>query len=72
VTRLLRLCVALYIILVATIGILPSTRASSEDGYDLWLRYRPVDASYAASYRAMITELIAPDHPTPPLAAARR
>ncbi len=33
--------------------------AHAEDGYDLWLRYRPVDAPWAARYRNFATEVVA-------------
>ena len=31
--------------------------ARAEDGYDLWLRYRPLPAAQAAVYRAQATQL---------------
>lgn len=44
--------------------------ARAEDGYDLWLRYRPLPAATAAPYRAAATQLVvAGDSPT--LQAAR-
>jgi alpha-glucuronidase len=33
--------------------------AHAEDGYDLWLRYRPVEAPWAARYRSFATEVVA-------------
>jgi alpha-glucuronidase len=43
----------------------------AEDGYDLWLRYRPVaDSARLAAYRAAFTELVA-EEDTPTIAAAR-
>jgi alpha-glucuronidase len=33
--------------------------ASAEDGYDLWLRYRPVEQPWADRYRAALTQLVA-------------
>jgi alpha-glucuronidase len=33
--------------------------AQAEDGYDLWLRYRPVEASWALRYRRFATEVVA-------------
>jgi len=33
--------------------------ASAEDGYDLWLRYRPVEQPWADRYRAAMTQLVA-------------
>ncbi|HTN39969.1 MAG TPA: alpha-glucuronidase family glycosyl hydrolase [Asticcacaulis sp.] len=35
----------------------------AEDGYDLWLRYKPVEASYAAQYKASATAIIGGDTP---------
>jgi alpha-glucuronidase len=32
--------------------------ARAEDGYDLWLRYRPVESSWAARYRSFATEVV--------------
>ncbi len=32
----------------------------AEDGYDLWLRYRPIEGAEAAAYRAQATQLVAP------------
>jgi len=34
--------------------------AHAEDGYDLWLRYRPLSGESAQAYRASTTRLIAP------------
>ena len=42
------------------LGALSATSAVAEDGYDLWLRYRAVEAPWAARYRAFITELVVP------------
>ena len=42
----------------------------AEDGYDLWLRYRPVAASQAAIYKTFATQLVAP-RATPTQRAAR-
>ena len=35
--------------------------ALAEDGYDLWLRYKPVEASYAAQYKPHATAIIGGD-----------
>ncbi|WP_202845656.1 alpha-glucuronidase family glycosyl hydrolase [Luteimonas saliphila] len=32
----------------------------AEDGYDLWLRYAPVEAEVAADYRARLAQVVAP------------
>ena len=44
--------------------------ARAEDGYDLWLRYKPVEASARAAYAARAAA-IAPVAETPTLKAAR-
>ena len=44
--------------------------ARAEDGYDLWLRYRPLPADEAAAYRAHTTQLVL-DVSTPMRGAAR-
>jgi alpha-glucuronidase len=43
----------------------------AEDGHDLWLRYRPVEAVYVERYRARATQIVAPAG-SPTLEAARR
>jgi len=40
-----------------------ATVAHAEDGYDLWLRYKPVEASYAAQYKPHATAIIGDDTP---------
>jgi alpha-glucuronidase len=37
--------------------------AFAEDGYDLWLRYKPVEASYAAQYKSHATAIVGGDTP---------
>src|ERR1700689_5009790 len=34
--------------------------ARAEDGYDLWLRYRPVESQWMAPYRAAATQVLGP------------
>jgi alpha-glucuronidase len=34
--------------------------AHAEDGYDLWLRYRPVEAPWVERYRTSVSELVPP------------
>ena len=34
--------------------------ARAEDGYDLWLRYRPLQPEWIATYRHNLTELVLP------------
>jgi hypothetical protein len=45
--------------------------ARAEDGYDLWLRYRPVEAAAQAQYRPMATAVVSEGN-SPSLEAARR
>nr|NUR37578.1 alpha-glucuronidase [Sphingomonas sp.] len=40
------------------LALLPTT-AHAEDGYDLWLRYRPVEASWKAKYAPRATAIVA-------------
>jgi len=44
--------------LLAALACLPVAQA--EDGYELWLRYRPLDAEQAGDYRARFAQLVAP------------
>ena len=44
--------------------------ARAEDGYDLWLRYRPVEREWQARYAASATALVG-EAPSPVLQAAR-
>lgn len=44
--------------------------AYAEDGYDLWLRYPPIESAGATAYRAQISQLLAADA-TPTQAAIR-
>ncbi|HTQ37240.1 MAG TPA: alpha-glucuronidase family glycosyl hydrolase [Steroidobacteraceae bacterium] len=52
------------------LGLLFAVSAHAEDGYDLWLRYRPLPAAQAAAYRTHTTQLVL-DGATPTRAAAR-
>ncbi|MBW8812261.1 MAG: alpha-glucuronidase [Caulobacterales bacterium] len=55
---------------LALLAALAPAAARAEDGYDLWLRYRPVEALARPAYQAHATELVvAGDSPT--LRAAR-
>ena len=54
--------------LLISLAVAPVARA--EDGYDLWLRYRPVEAAARAPYAAAAAA-IAPTAPTPTLSIAR-
>ena len=47
-------------LLFALVAVVPCTHA--EDGYDLWLRYRPLPAEWLATYRPSITELVPGAH----------
>jgi alpha-glucuronidase len=52
-----RVWAAIAVLVVASpaIGLAP---AKAEDGYDLWLRYRPVEAQAAGRYRTALTEVV--------------
>jgi alpha-glucuronidase len=39
-----------------------ASAALAEDGYDLWLRYRPLPAEWVAAYRPKVTELVQGAH----------
>ena len=63
--RTRRLCVLLAACAVLLGGALCPRPALAEDGYDLWLRYRPMVGETAQAYRAGATELVAgADSPT--------
>ncbi|KAF1720295.1 alpha-glucuronidase family glycosyl hydrolase [Pseudoxanthomonas wuyuanensis] len=51
-------------------GMAYAPQAHAEDGYDLWLRYRPVQAERTGDYRAQAAQLVAAAA-TPTQAAAR-
>jgi alpha-glucuronidase len=40
-------------------GLAAASIASAEDGYDVWMRYRPVEQPWADRYRAALTQLVA-------------
>ena len=42
----------------------------AEDGYDLWLRYHPVEARYQEQYRSSVTQLVTPTADSPTLRVA--
>jgi alpha-glucuronidase len=50
----MRLFAAFCLLLTAFLA----TPAMAEDGYDLWLRYRPVEASALPRYRAAATQIV--------------
>jgi len=52
--RLLAWCAALFLL----VGALPATAAHAEDGYDLWLRYRPLAADIQARDRGHATAIV--------------
>lgn len=58
----------LALILGLALVVAPAARA--EDGYDLWLRYKPVEASVRATYAARAAA-IAPTRDTPTMKVAR-
>jgi alpha-glucuronidase len=50
---------ALTFLAVAGMVAAARTPALAEDGYELWLRYHPVEAQWIAPYRAAATQLVA-------------
>lgn len=56
--------------ILASLVLLTAPAAKAEDGYDLWLRYRPVEASARAPYAAA-GSAVAPVADTPTLNIAR-
>ena len=56
--RLSRRCWLAAILLCLGVLVLPPAHA--EDGYDLWLRYRPLPNAQAQVYRAQLQTLVAP------------
>lgn len=44
--------------------------ASAEDGYDLWLRYRPLEPQWRAAYASATRQLVLPQKVSPTLSAA--
>src|SRR5687767_1985346 len=59
---------ALLVLPLLAVLLAPAARA--EDGYDLWLRYRPLPAAQVGSHLPRVTQLLA-DAATPTRAAAR-
>ncbi|MDX3886325.1 MAG: alpha-glucuronidase family glycosyl hydrolase [Sphingomonas sp.] len=58
-------------LILAVVALLASGPAMAEDGYDLWLRYRPLADSAQARYRPLATAIAAPqDDPSIRIAAA--
>ena len=39
-----------------------ASTALAEDGYDLWLRYRPLPAEWLSAYRPQVSELVSAEH----------
>jgi len=60
----------LLAILSALLVFAASNQAHAEDGYDLWLRYRPLPESQQKQYAARLTHFVAPTHRPTILAAA--
>ncbi|MBL8550093.1 MAG: alpha-glucuronidase [Hyphomonadaceae bacterium] len=66
-----RTSVRTAILLALAALLLAVAPARAEDGYDLWLRYRPLEAPAQRVYRASAAELVAPAQRSPTLEAAR-
>lgn len=59
----------LFIALLCAVTVFGRSSAHAEDGYDLWLRYPPIEADAAGAYRAVATSLM-PAGDTPTIRAA--
>jgi len=59
-----------FISLMALGALCFAAAAQAEDGYDLWLRYRPVDKAYLGKYRAEAAALVTAGR-SPTMRAAR-
>jgi alpha-glucuronidase len=71
VTRLLLILKILVATMVSLLGAGASAAtAPGEDGYDLWLRYRPVESAWATGYQGVARVLVVPGE-SATLAAAR-
>jgi alpha-glucuronidase len=46
----------------AVAGLALAAPAKAEDGYDLWLRYHPVETENADAYRAAVASLVSDEH----------
>ncbi|MES1156754.1 MAG: alpha-glucuronidase family glycosyl hydrolase [Alphaproteobacteria bacterium] len=57
--------------LVVLLALAFAPLARAEDGYDLWLRYRPIEAQNLARYRAAATQIVLPATPSPTIVIAR-
>ncbi|HXC10648.1 MAG TPA: alpha-glucuronidase family glycosyl hydrolase [Steroidobacteraceae bacterium] len=57
-----RVCAAAALLWLASASCALSA-LHAEDGYDLWLRYRPIETSWAARYRPLVRELVPPASP---------
>ncbi|CAA9486849.1 MAG: GH67, partial [uncultured Sphingomonadaceae bacterium] len=64
---MMRFLLALQLLCLA---MLTATPASAEDGSDLWLRYRPVEAQWQARYQPLAASIVVPGE-VPTLHAAR-
>ncbi|WP_130620757.1 alpha-glucuronidase family glycosyl hydrolase [Dyella amyloliquefaciens] len=65
-----RLTAAFRLVLVLVLALSGAGLAHAEDGYDLWLRYRPLPEAQAAAYRGHVAQLVLPAA-TPRQQAAR-
>ncbi len=64
------LCRRLALSVLMFVAALCATQAFAEDGYDLWLRYRPLASEQAQTYRNQASQLIV-GTATPTQAATR-
>ena len=45
-------------LLIATLLLIAASAARAEDGYDLWLRYRPIESQWRAAYASRATAIV--------------
>jgi alpha-glucuronidase len=60
-----RISICLLLLSAWVVFVAPSLRAQAlraEDGYDLWLRYHPVETENADAYRAAVASLVSDEH----------
>src|SRR5258708_1455137 len=64
-----RFLTAALLVMLAAVPAL-TRPALAEDGYDLWLRYRPMEADAQAQYRRLATVVVSPKATSPSLDVA--
>ena len=60
----------LRILLLGLLALCTAATACAEDGYDLWLRYRPLPQAAQRQLQQQISEVVAPENPSPLMQSA--